>query len=227
MNRIDEISANLTHFWQELNDYDAGLLAVSKTKPAADVAIAYEIGQRDFGENKVQELSDKARELEKNCPEIRWHFIGHLQSNKINLLLKTPGLVAIHAIDSLSLLKKVLNKVPLQRMGLFLQVNTSYETEKSGFTEISELEEAIELILKSENYFLQGLMTIGRIRTENFEADAQECFDYLGKLKKELMQKFDLNSLELSMGMTSDYAIALKSGAKWIRIGSAIFGERS
>jgi pyridoxal phosphate enzyme (YggS family) len=227
MDRGQEIAAKLVHFWNELNDHDANLLAVSKTKPVSDIQLAYEASQRDFGENKVQDLLDKATELEKTCPDIRWHFIGHLQSNKMNMLFKTPGLVAIHSIDSLKLLKKILNKVPLQRIGLFLQVNTSQETEKSGFTEISELEEAIELILKSENFFLQGLMTIGRIRTENFEADALECFEYLGKLKKDFMQKFDLKDLELSMGMTADFAIALKSGAKWIRIGSAIFGERA
>lgn len=234
-NRQELIAENLSHFRNELQGHQAKLLAVSKTKPVSDIIAAYESGQRDFGENKVQDLLEKATELQNTCPEIRWHFIGHLQSNKINQLLKTPGLCAIHSIDSLKLLNKLLTK-PLsksssdnssgEKIGLFLQINTSGESEKSGFESDDDIYEAVALTMQNDHFFLQGFMTIGRIRTENFEEDARECFESLVRLKENCASKFKLSHLELSMGMTQDYAIALKSGTNWIRIGSAIFGER-
>lgn len=205
---------------------NARLLAVSKTKPASDIELLYEIGQRDFGENKVQELLDKATELNSTCPDISWHFIGKLQSNKVNMLLKVPNLKAIQSIDSLNLLEKLISKNPKNKIGLFLQVNTSQESEKSGFENTSDLEKAIYLILKSDSFFLQGLMTIGKIRTDNFVEDAKKSFSTLCELKKSFDNKFNLN-LELSMGMSSDYELALTYGTNWIRLGSSIFGSRS
>jgi pyridoxal phosphate enzyme (YggS family) len=196
-------------------------LAVSKTKSIEDIKLAYDAGQRDFGENKVQELNQKADLLASSCPNINWHFIGSLQSNKINNLLSTPNLVSIHSIDSIKLLNKLLNKKPDKRIGIFLQVNTSGEDEKSGFSEFAEIEEASSL-LKSESFYLQGLMTIGKIRTDDFENDAKACFLRLNEYKERL----NSDDLELSMGMSSDYKIAIDCGSDWIRIGSGIFGSR-
>jgi pyridoxal phosphate enzyme (YggS family) len=206
----------------------ASLLAVSKTKPASDIQIAYVCGQRDFGENKVQELLDKSLELKVTCPDIRWHFIGGLQSNKINMLLKTQNLVSIHSIDSIKLLNKLLSKNIDKKIGIFLQINTSGEEEKGGFatTDKKEIFDAVELIREHSHFYLQGLMTIGKIRTENFEEDAALCFNELVDLKADISQKFKLNEIELSMGMSSDYPIALKLGTNWVRIGSNIFGSR-
>jgi uncharacterized pyridoxal phosphate-containing UPF0001 family protein len=121
-------------------------------------------------------------------------------------------------------LNKLLSKKTDRNIGLFLQVNTSGEDEKSGFGEFSLIEEAIALI-KSDCFFLQGLMTIGKIRTDDFENDAKACFLRLNEYKERLKELKE-NDLELSMGMSSDYKIAIECGSDWIRIGSGIFGSR-
>lgn len=217
------ISDKIRYFKDKLNS-NCSLLAVSKTKPIEDIQEALNAGQIDFGENKVQDLYQKSLEFESD--RINWHFIGHLQSNKINQLLKVKNLVSIHSVDSLKLLKKLLNKNYPAPIGLFLQVNTSGENEKSGFTSSEALKEAINLILQKKTcFYLQGLMTIGKIRTENFEEDARSSFLQLKQLKKEIDNDHDLN-IELSMGMSQDFEIAQEFGANWVRIGSAIFGKR-
>jgi pyridoxal phosphate enzyme (YggS family) len=197
------------------------LLCVSKTKPAIMTHDLYKHGVRDFAENQVQDLLAKSLEL-KDLTELRWHFIGKLQSNKINQLLKVKNLVAIHSIDSVKLLQKLLKKEVEQGIGLFLQVNTSGEMEKSGFTDISQIREAAMMIEQSSSFKLQGLMTIGKIRTDAFEKDARSCFQSLVEIRDSLDK-----DLELSMGMSSDYQIAMECGATWVRIGSQIFGQRS
>lgn len=218
------ISENLQNINQKLKSYTK-LLAVSKTKPNAMVREAYQLGQRDFGENKVQDLLDKATELQ-DLKDINWHFIGSLQTNKINKLLKVPNLKAIHSVDRLELLEKLLKKEINFEIKIFLQINTSHEAEKSGFTDMNHVEQAIEL-LKDQRYFkLNGLMTIGSIRAEDFEAAAKESFQKLSDLKRKLDEKYQLN-LELSMGMSQDFEIAMEYGSNWIRIGSQIFGARS
>ncbi len=196
-------------------------MAVSKTKSAEAIKSAYEAGQRDFGENKVQELAQKAQLLCEECPNINWHFIGSLQSNKINSLLKVPNLVSIHSIDSIKLLNKLLSKKTDKKIGVFLQVNTSGEDEKSGFEDFEQLSVAA-MSIKSESFYFQGLMTIGKIRTDEFESDAKACFLRLNEYKERL----NSDDLELSMGMSSDFKIAIECGSNWVRIGSGIFGLR-
>jgi pyridoxal phosphate enzyme (YggS family) len=197
------------------------LIAVSKTKPEAMIREAYACGQRDFGENKVQDLLEKSENLS-DLTGIRWHFIGSLQTNKINNLLKVKNLVSIHSIDSLKLLQKLLSKSIESKLGIFLQVNTSGESEKSGFSKLSELQACHSIFKDSGHFYLQGLMTIGKIRTDEFEADAKSCFDQLAQLKEQL----DEENLELSMGMSADYLIAQDCGSSWIRVGSQVFGGR-
>jgi hypothetical protein len=208
---------------------DVRLIAVSKTKPASSISDLYELGQYDFGENKVQELVDKSIQL-KTFSNINWHFIGHLQSNKINQLLAVKNLKYIHSIDRMKLLDKLLAKKPStensEKIGLFIQVNTSGEDEKGGFTDIAQIKEAIIKINEHESFSFIGLMTIGTIRTENFESEARACFLKLNKFKEQLQEDLDV-PIELSMGMSSDYLIAQKMGSKWLRIGSKIFGNRS
>jgi pyridoxal phosphate enzyme (YggS family) len=216
------ISENLDRISKQLKN-NVNLLAVSKTRPKGDIQIAYDWGQRDFGENKVQDLLEKSNHLSEL--DIKWHFIGHLQSNKINQLLSTPNLVSIHSIDSLKLLNKILCKKVDSKIGIFLQINTSEEVEKGGFTDINELDEAVLNIQKHDGFYLQGLMTIGKIRTEDFEASAKESFTILSELKDKLDETHGV-SLELSMGMSQDFEIAQEFGSDWIRIGSDIFGKR-
>ena len=219
------ILENLEFYNNEILSFpQAKLLAVSKTKSASCIKSAYELGQRDFGENKVQELLEKSLDLRSSCPDICWHFIGSLQSNKINMLLKVERLVSIHSVDNIKLLNKLLNKKSDRKVGLFLQVNTSEEQEKAGFLVESDLFEAISCFDRAycKSFFFQGLMTIGKIRTQSFEKDAKISFEKLCILK----EKIGVESIDLSMGMSADYKIALEMQSNWIRIGSGIFGER-
>lgn len=154
-------------------------------------------------------------------------MIGHLQSNKLNMLLKVPNLVSIHSIDRMSLLDKLLVNRHTHKIGLFLQFNTSKEVEKSGFESYKELKEAALKIVDSDsNFYLQGLMTMGKIRSENFEEDARKCFSQLAKFRDDLEKDLEVSELELSMGMSSDFYQALEYNTSWIRIGSGIFGSR-
>lgn len=196
------------------------LLVVSKKRSQAEIKSLYDLGQRDFGENKVQELIDKSLKLADT--KIRWHFIGHLQSNKVTQLLNVKSLVAIHSIDSMKILNKILSRPTSQPIGLFLQINTSLEAEKSGFESFDAIKQAVSAILSQENYFLQGLMTIGKVRTDDFEIDACVCFEKMKNYKEILDKEFGV-SLELSMGMSNDFELAQKYGANWVRIGSLLF----
>lgn len=219
------IESNLRETLEELEGASR-LIAVSKTYPAQDIALAYAAGQRDFGENKVQELSEKALGLADTCPEICWHFIGGLQTNKINALLKAPNLASIHSVDSLRLLNKLLSKETSKNIGVFLQFNCSGEAQKGGFEDYKELVEAANAFKAGKGFYLQGLMTMGPIRTEDFEADAKRSFDMLREIRDKLKIETGETHLQLSMGMSQDYPIALEAGADWVRIGTKIFGAR-
>ena len=226
MKRALEIGNRLKELKQEIED--ATLIAVSKNNPVEDVVYAYEAGQIDFGENKVFELKDKADFFSaQNKVLVKWHFIGHLQTNKVKELLKIPQLYAIHSISSLKILaeiKKQKNLFKGPELKLFLQVNTSLEAEKSGFMTMQELEEAvIDLSGENSNLKLYGLMTMGTYRTEDFLGEAKRCFNELKNIKETLEKKYQLGDLKLSMGMSQDYQIALENGADYIRIGSNIF----
>lgn len=202
------------------------LLLVSKTRSADEIKTYYDLGQRDFGENRVQELGEKAKFLKDSCPEIRWHMIGNLQSNKINQLFATPNLWAIHSVDSQELLEKLIKAQsrldhPLR---VFLQYNTSREEEKAGFEDYQSLKAAASLTLKYSKIKLQGLMTMGTLRTEEFEVEAMRCFKELNDLREKL--NLDLSQkLETSMGMSQDYKMALEAKSNWIRLGTMMFKD--
>jgi pyridoxal phosphate enzyme (YggS family) len=203
---------------------DCSLLIVSKTRSIEEIKTYYDLGHRDFGENRVQELQEKAEALKDSCPEIRWHMIGHLQTNKVNALLAVPNLKAIHSVDDRELVEKLIKaeeRLPHQ-VEIYLQFNTSKEAEKSGFETYTELRESAELLLKSSKLKLTGLMTMGTLRTENFEAEAGRCFQELRVEKEKLAAEFGIK-LKLSMGMSQDYKIALKEGSNWVRLGTSMF----
>ncbi len=196
------------------------LLIVSKMRTTDEIRAYYDLGQRDFGENRVPELAEKAAALALICPEIRWHMIGHLQSNKINALFSVPHLKSIHSVDDLALLEKLikaqdrLNEV----IDIFLQVNTSFEEEKSGLENETDLKRAAQMLDSCQKLLLRGLMTMGKIRTEDFETDARKCFSLLNEQRDRLDR-----DLETSMGMSQDYKIALEEGSNWIRLGTMMF----
>jgi len=206
---------------EELKEKNATLIAVSKTKPASDISELYAAGQRDFGENYVQELVDKEDQLPK---DIRWHFIGHLQRNKVKQI---AGLVhLIHGVDSLRLLEEI-NKQAAARnkkIAVLLQMFIAEEETKFGLDQ-NELKEIVALLQsgKFPNIELKGLMGMA-----SFTDDQQKVtreFSMLQQTFLELKKVFpELNTL--SMGMSGDYKIALQYGSTMIRIGSALFGAR-
>ena len=227
------------------------LVAVSKYTGLEEITHAYEMGQRDFGENRVQDLLNKNEQLA-HLKDLRWHFIGHLQRNKVKDLLKVDRLTAIHSVDSQALLEKIITarleeaqerratRVPKdtpgagcggkgnwQPLDLFFEVNTSGEEEKSGFRESKLLIQVFQQALKEAGpaqLHPLGLMTMGTFRTDNTESEAHRCFKQLQDLKWEIEQSLGIKDLKLSMGMSSDYQIALQYGADYVRIGSQIFG---
>lgn len=221
--RLDLISR---HFHP---DHTPTLVAVTKKRPLEDILAAYEAGHRDFGENRVDELHEKALELmSKGHTDIRWHFIGNIQSKKINRLLSVPGLNYIHSIDSYETLQKIIEREESfigHKLNLFLQVNTSNEREKGGFIDWDELAKAVNLLIKEKDgpFKLHGLMTMSKLRTNNFEEDALKCFKHLKKISDSLIKDFDLEDLKLSMGMSNDFELALQVGTDYIRVGSALF----
>ncbi len=206
-----------------------GLICVSKTYPDSDVALLYELGERNFGENQVSELEKKAQALVQTCPEIKFHMIGHLQTNKVKKLFSVPRLVSIHSVDSLRLIEAMLKeeKHLTHTMNIFLQVKTSDEAEKSGFESEGELQEAIQLLSTSSMLKFYGLMTMGKIRTDDQLADAKVCFQKLLDIRNKLKKSFPELPFKLSMGMSADYPLASQMGADWVRVGSLIFGNRS
>jgi len=204
------------------------LLIVSKTRSEEDIIEYYKLGQRDFGENRVQELLEKAENLREICPEIRWHMIGHLQSNKVNQLFTVPNLWAIHSVDDEELLQKIIKSEHRlnHEVKIFLQFNTSKEEAKSGFEDYEKLLNAAKSIPVNSKIKLQGLMTMGTLRTENFEQEAKRCFSELNQLKNKL--EIDLGlKLQTSMGMSQDYQIAVEEHSDWIRIGTFMFSHGS
>lgn len=206
---------------QELND-KATLVAVSKTKPVADIQELYNMGQRDFGENYVQELVDKYEQLPK---DIRWHFIGHLQSNKVKYI--APFVHLIHGVDSFNLLKEI-NKQAVKHnriIDCLLQIHIAKEETKFGFNE-SELNE-LPSLNELKNIRVAGLMGMA-----SFSDDMNLVRSEFKNLKAIFDSKAQLSTINfqlstISMGMSSDYKIALEEGSNMVRIGSLLFGERN
>lgn len=200
------------------------LLIVSKTRSLEEIQTYYQLGHRDFGENRVQELSEKSEALKVICPEIRWHMIGNLQSNKIGQLFATPNLWAIHSVDSEELLDKLLKAQErlIQDVGVFLQVNTSKELEKSGFEDYGTLLASASKLLGPSHLKIFGVMTMGTLRTENFKDEAKRCFQELNEFAQNLSKDISL-PIQTSMGMSQDYQIALSEKSSWIRLGTTMF----
>lgn len=200
------------------------LVAVSKTKPVDDILSAYNSGQREFGENKVQELVEKYEKLPK---DINWHFIGHLQRNKVKFL--TPFVDMIHSVDSVKLLKEIDKRASTDKriVNCLLQLSIADEESKFGFEE-GELLSLIETGKYKEfsNVRICGLMGMATNTVD--ENKIQGEFAHLRKVFDNVHGTLDSEHFKiLSMGMTSDYAIAVKEGSNMVRIGSLIFGERS
>lgn len=211
---------------EECEQNNAQLVAVSKTKPASQIQEMYDLGQRIFGENKVQELCEKADILPK---DIEWHLIGHLQSNKVKYI--APFVSLIHAVDSIKLLKEI-NKQALKNdrvIDCLLQIKIAEEDSKFGIDPASiEAFLAEAAALELNNVRIRGLMGMATFTSD--ENQIKEEFHKLSRLKKNLSEHEVLNVNyfdQLSMGMSGDYKIALKEGSNLVRIGSLLFGARN
>lgn len=193
------------------------LVAVSKTKPLAMLQEAYNAGQKDFGENYVQELVDKQAQLP---DDILWHFIGHLQSNKVKYI--APFVYLIHGVDSISLLKEVNKQAQKNKriINCLLQVHIAEEETKFGFS----IEEVTQFLRSGDleqypHVCVKGFMAMASNTTDETKIRAEF------KQVKHLQSQFPELTV-LSFGMSSDYKIAIKEGSTMVRIGSSIFGER-
>ncbi|MDR3595808.1 YggS family pyridoxal phosphate-dependent enzyme [Clostridium sp.] len=201
---------------------DVKLLAVSKTKPLEYLEEAYRAGLRDFGENKVQELTKKAENFH---DDVRWHFIGHLQSNKVKYLVDKVYL--IHSLDSIYLLNEIEKnfKKANKTANTLIQINIGREASKSGIFE-ENLYEFIEEIEKCNHVTVKGIMVIIPIGNEEsnrrYFKRTKEIFD---ELKEKEYKNIKMNIL--SMGMTHDFMTAIEEGSNLVRIGTGIFGERN
>lgn len=214
-NRIDKICSSVNR-----NPNEIKLIAVSKTFGVDSINEAKDAGQLDFGENKAQELVSKFDILQN---EVTWHFIGHLQKNKVKYAVRTADY--IHSVDSLSLAEEIQKYSEKfgKKQKILIQAKTSEEESKSGVVDKEELIKIAEYCSKASNLDLIGLMTIAPFTDD--QNLIRKSFGDLRKLKEEMNSKgFGIS--ELSMGMTSDYEIAIEEGATMLRIGSAIFGAR-
>lgn len=219
------IKEKLLHIKSQLPN-TVTLVAVSKTKPVSDLMQAYEAGQRNFGENKVQEMTEKWEQMPK---DIQWHMIGHVQSNKVKYMI--PYVKLIHGVDSLKLLKEInrLAKKWRKTVDCLLQIHIAEEETKFGLDE-KELNDILKQVQNDKESF-SNIRIVGLMGMATF-TDNQE------QIKREFLHLksiFDTNSklitdncqlTTLSMGMSGDYQLAIDCGSNMVRIGSSIFGER-
>lgn len=204
---------------------NVNLVAVSKTKPSAMIVEAYASGQRHFGENKALELKEKALELN---DDIQWHFIGHLQRNKVKFVVPFASL--IHSIDSFRLLKEVNKEAKKidKRVNCLLQFHIAKEQTKFGFS----IEEIKELLRDNAITDLENVNVVGVMGMATFTNDISQVRDEFKSLKlifDQLKGEYFSNKndfKEISMGMSGDYLIAIEEGATIVRVGSSIFGSR-
>ena len=193
---------------------DITLVAVTKGVGGSAIKAAFDCGIRDFGENRVQEAEDKIAQLSDLKPDVTWHMVGHLQSNKAKAAVELFDI--IHSVDS-GRLAEILSRRAEKPLPILLEVNVSGETTKSGFA-ASEIETAVEEIRQMPYLKIMGLMTIAPL-----VAELEEVRPVFRKLR-ELRDSLGLE--HLSMGMTDDFEVAIEEGATMVRIGRAIFGSR-
>jgi pyridoxal phosphate enzyme (YggS family) len=204
---------------------DVTLVAVTKTKPVADLEEVYSAGQRIFGENKVQEMVDKYDQLPK---DIQWHLIGHLQTNKVKFI--APFVAMIHSVDSLKLLQEINKEAKKNNRNIdcLLQFHIAEEETKFGLS-LEEAKESLETreFVEMQNISIVGVMGMASF-TDNKETIIHEfrTLESYFQIIKSHFFKFNHEFKEISMGMSGDYLIAIEEGSTMIRVGSSIFGAR-
>ena len=215
------IQSNLNTIKETLPEH-VTLVAVSKTKPVSDLMQAYEAGQRIFGENKIQEMTEKWEQMPK---DIQWHMIGHVQSNKVKFM--APYVTLIHGVDSLKLLQEI-NKQALKNnrtIDCLLQIYIAEEESKFGLDE----KELNELLTSVEFNELKNIRILGLMGMATFTENQNQIKKEFTHLKSifDSIQKLQIVDLKtISMGMSGDYQLAIECGSTMVRIGSSIFGGR-
>ena len=214
------IKNNLNIIKNALGD-DVIVVAVSKTKPTDEIMKIYDQGHIDFGENKVQELLIKEKELPKN---INWHMIGHLQRNKVRSII--PFVYLIHSVDSLRLINKINEegKKINKEIKVLLQVKISDAVSKYGFN-LSEIEKILSSEVLDNHKYVKVVGLMGMATFSNNETIIEKEFNALQKIYDKYKNTHKFKTL--SMGMSGDYKIAIKNGSNMVRLGSVIFGSRS
>lgn len=217
------IEKNLQQIKQSIPSH-VQLVAVSKTKPVADLLEAYQAGQRIFGENKIQEMTQKWEQLPK---DIEWHMIGHIQTNKVKYM--APYVSLIHGVDSLKVLLEINKQAQKNQRNIrcLLQVHIAEEETKFGF----DADEIKKLLLGTEIDELKNIHIVGLMGMATFTDDASQIRKEFNGLKRlfddvKPFEKPNVHLEILSMGMSNDYKIAIECGSTMIRIGSSIFGAR-
>lgn len=222
---LEKVHENITKACEHAgrDPKEVTLIAVSKTKPIPMLEEAYAAGSRDFGENKVQEITDKYPCLP---DDIRWHMIGHLQRNKVKYIIDKVTL--IHSVDSLRLAQEISSQAEKKQVDIdiLVEVNIAGEESKFGIAREDTLQ-LVEEISKLPRIHVKGLMTIAPFVTN--PEDNREYFREIRKLSVDIERKnIDNVSMSvLSMGMTGDYMVAIEEGATMVRVGTGIFGERN
>jgi hypothetical protein len=213
---VNEIKYKELHSF--CTDKNATLVAVSKIKPASDIAKLYALGQRDFGENYVQELVEKQAQLPE---DIHWHFIGHLQSNKVKYI--APFVHLIQSVDSEKLLKEIEKQAAKNNrmINVLLQVHIAEEETKFGFDDKELMALDVNLFKHVKIIGLMGMATF----TDDKEKVKRE-FNHLRKLYNDFSSTQQIPLTTLSMGMSDDYALAIDCGSTMVRVGSLLFGKR-
>ncbi len=218
---MNDIEKNLQNIKNSIPE-DVNLVAVSKTKPISILMQAYNSGQREFGENKIQEMVEKWEEMPK---DISWHMIGHVQTNKVKYM--TPFVDLIHAVDSIKLLKEINKQAKKHNriINCLLQIKIAEEESKFGLSK----EDAITILESDElknlaNVRIQGLMGMATFTDNQHQIKSE--FETISTFFKALKPKYP-NLTTLSIGMSGDYKIAIDAGSTMVRIGSSIFGARN
>ena len=211
------------------------LVAVSKTKPVSDIVEAYNAGIRHFGENYIKELHEKSNDpvIVEKCPDVKWHFIGHLQSNKSKLLSKVKNLYLMETVDSTKLCDKLNNEAAFgensadSKLKVLVQVNSSGESQKSGTSESQVLSLVDHIRTNCPNLQFKGLMTIGSYG-HDYSTGENPDFECLLECRDRVLDHMSLKpeDLEVSFGMSNDYLHAIEMGSTNVRVGSCIFGSR-
>ena len=215
------IKQNLNKIKQSLPEH-VTLVAVSKTKPVSDLMEAYEDGQRIFGENKIQEMADKHQEMPK---DIKWHMIGHVQTNKVKYMAEFVDL--IHGVESFKLLKEI-NKQAKKHdriIDCLLQIKIASEDSKFGISP----EDALVLLQSEDFSTLKNVRVIGVMGMATFTEDQDQIKQEFGVLKTtfDSLKTVHLDLEIISMGMSGDYQLAIDCGSTMVRVGSSIFGARN